>query len=184
MKTTILSIVMVLAISSFVTAQKFRALDKSPMDVAYLPDNFAHDREDGDMAIARVHYGQPQKKDRIVFGGLIPLNKVWRTGANESSEFKAYKDITIGGETLKAGTYSLFSIPSEKEWTIIFNSDVDYWGDYGYKEENDVMRVKVGVKSLEEAVEAFSIRLEDLKDGKAVMRMAWDKTMVEVPIGY
>ena len=184
MRSTILSFVLVFAFASIATAQKFRALDKSPMDVAYLPDNFAHDREDGDQAIVRVHYGQPQKKDRIVFGGLIPLNKVWRTGANESSEIKFYKDITVAGESLKAGTYSLFTIPGEKEWTIIFNSEVDYWGAYGYKEANDVLRVKVSSSSLEEVVEAFSIRLEDMGDGKAVMRMAWDKTLVEVPIGY
>lgn len=184
MKTIFFTLVLVIGFSLVVSAQSFRSIDKSPLDVAYLPDHFAHDREAGQKAIVKVYYSQPQKKGREIFGSKVPYGKVWRTGANEAVEFKAYQDVTFGGQDLKAGTYSLFTIPGEKEWTIIINSDLDYWGAYSYEEKNDVMRVKVAASSLDEAVEAFSIRFEDLGNNSAVMRLAWDKTLVEVPIAY
>lgn len=171
-------------LSFTLSAQSFRSLDKSPMDVAYLPDNFAHDRDPGQKAVVKVYYSQPQKKGREIFGFKVPYGKVWRTGANEAVEFKAYQDIEIGGKKLKAGTYSLFTIPGEKQWTVIINSDLDYWGAYSYNEDKDVLRVTVDSKSLSEVVEAFSIRFEDQGGKKAVMRMAWDKTLVEVPLAY
>ena len=184
MKAIFFTLVLVIGFSIVVSAQSFRSIDKSPLDVAYLPDHFAHDREAGQKAIVKVYYSQPQKKGREIFGGKVPFGKVWRTGANEAVEFKAYQDITLGGEALKAGTYALFTIPGEKDWTIIINTDLDYWGAYSYAEKNDVLRVMVPSSSLDEVVEAFSIRFEDLGNSSAVMRLAWDKTLVEVPIGY
>ncbi|MEQ6118819.1 DUF2911 domain-containing protein [Reichenbachiella sp. MALMAid0571] len=184
MKHFLYSLLLVLSVSTVASAQSFRALDKSPMDVAYLPDNFAHDRDPGQKAIVKVYYSQPQKKGREIFGTLVPYGKVWRLGANEAVELKAYQDITVGGKKLKAGTYSLFAIPDEKEWMIIVSSDLDYWGAYSYNEGKDVLRVKVPVKSLSSEVEAFSIRFEDKGKDTAVMRMGWDKTMVEVPLNY
>ena len=76
------------------------------------------------------------------------------------------------------------AIPNEKEWTIIISSDLDYWGSYSYNDGKDVLRVKAPTKSLTSEVEAFSIRFEDLGKNAAVMRMGWDKTMVEVPLSY
>ncbi|WP_296704384.1 DUF2911 domain-containing protein, partial [Algoriphagus sp.] len=105
-------------------------------------------------------------------------------GANEAVEFKAFKDIKIGGESLKAGTYSMFAIPGENEWTIILNSDLDYWGAFQYNESKDLIRFTVDSKSISEVVEAFSIRFEDLGNNTAVMRLGWDQTMVEIPISY
>ncbi|MEB2786494.1 DUF2911 domain-containing protein [Algoriphagus persicinus] len=179
--------ILLLILSCFslsVYSQEFRSVDKSPMDVAYLPDNFAHDRKAGEEAIVKVYYSRPNKSDRIVFGGIVPFGKVWRVGANEAVEFKAFKDLTIGGESLKAGTYSLFAIPGETEWTIIINSDQDYWGAFSYDESKDVMRFKVDSSTIPEVVEAFSIRFEDLGNKSAVMRMGWDQTRVEIPISY
>ncbi|MFY0651607.1 MAG: DUF2911 domain-containing protein [Cyclobacteriaceae bacterium] len=184
MKTILYSMLICLMASTMSNAQSFRGLDKSPMDVAYLPDNFAHDRDPGQKAIVKVYYSRPQKKGREIFGSKVKYGKVWRTGANEAVEFKAYQDISIGDNKLKAGTYSLFTIPNEKEWTIIISSDVDYWGSYSYDDTKDVLTAKAQASSLSKVVEAFSIKFEDQKNGKAVMRMAWDQTMVEVPIKY
>ena len=78
----------------------------------------------------------------------------------------------------------MFAIPGEKEWTIIFNADLDEWGHYSYKQEHDVLRVKAVVKSNDIIVEAMSIQFEDLNDEKAVMRIAWDTTIAELPIIY
>ncbi len=184
MKFSFYTFLLVVTTTGVAMAQSFQGVDTSPMDVAYLPHNFAHDRSPGDKAIAKVYYSRPQKKGRDIFGSKVSYGKVWRTGANEAVELKAYQDIALGGKKLKAGTYSLFAIPDKKEWTIIINSDLDYWGAYSYDKSKDVLRVKVPVKQLDTVVEAFSIQFEDKGSGKAAMRLAWDKTMVEVPVGY
>jgi hypothetical protein len=103
-------------VSLGVSAQKFRGIDKSPMDMAYYPDDFAHDRKFapekvGDVCYLRLLYSRPAKKDRQVFGNMVKYNEVWRLGANEEPELKVYKDIKVNGQKLKAGTYTLFAIP-------------------------------------------------------------------------
>jgi len=173
-------------------AQKLRRIDKSPMDMAYYPDNFAHDRKFapqliGDMpAIVRVTYSRPAKKDREVFGTkMVPYGEVWRVGANESTEIKFYKNVTIQGKKVKAGTYSLFVIPTATEWTIILNKDLDFWGAYSYNKDNDILRVNLPVKKTEEVVENFSIQcVKGSNDKETTMKMAWDMTLVEVPISF
>ena len=173
-------------------AQKLRGLDKSPMDMAYYPDNFAHDRkfspkpEWNDKALARVTYSRPNKKDREVFGKLIPYGKMWRVGANEVTEIKFFNDVTLQGKKVKAGTYSLYAIPTEIEWTIVLNTDLDQWGEYSYKEAMDVARFKAPVKKSEEVVENLTIQFKQANDklNEAIMMMAWDKTMIELPISF
>ena len=173
-------------------AQKLRGTDKSPMDMAYYPDNFAHDRKFapkliGDMpAIVRITYSRPAKKEREVFGTkIVTYGEVWRLGANESSEIKFYQDVTIQGKKVKAGTYSLFAIPTATEWTIILNKDLDFWGAYSYNKDNDVLRVNVPTKKTDEVVENFSIQcIKGSNDKETTMKMAWDMTLVEVPISF
>lgn len=173
-------------------AQKLRGTDKSPMDMAYYPDNFAHDRKFapkliGDMpAIVRITYSRPAKKEREVFGTkIVPYGEVWRLGANESTEIKFYQDVTIQGKKVKAGTYSLFAIPTATEWTIILNKDLDFWGAYSYNKDNDVLRVNVPTKKTDEVVENFSIQcIKGSNDKETTMKMAWDMTLVEVPISF
>jgi len=166
------------------TGQSFRGLDRSPLDIAYLPDNFAHDRIGDQKALIKVTYSRPQKKGRDVFGGIVSYGEVWRTGANEATEIKVYQDITIGGKKLKAGTYALFSIPNQEEWTLIFNSDLDFWGAYSYKEQNDVLRIKAKSQQVEATVEAFAIQFDSVGENQAKMILAWDRTTVEVPVEY
>ena len=190
MKYRLLLVALVITFSVSVNAQDFRGMDKSPMDMAYLPDNFSHDRKFaperklGDSPIIRVIYSRPQKKGREVFGGMIKYDEIWRIGANEETEIQLYQDITIDGKSLKKGTYAMFVIPSEKEWTIIFNSDLDQWGHYSYNQDLDVLRVKATVKTGDEVVEAMAIQFEDMGNGKAVMRIAWDTTIAETSIEY
>ncbi|MGB3587428.1 MAG: DUF2911 domain-containing protein [Tunicatimonas sp.] len=164
-------------ISTLATSQDFRGLDKSPLDIAYYPDNFAHDREPGDEPMMKVTYSRPQLNGRTILGDKEPYGKVWRTGANEATEVKVFQDVMVGGKKLSAGTYSLFTIPNEDKWTVIFSSDLDYWGAYRYDESNDVLRTEATVSSLEESVEAFTIQFDD-----DAMRMAWGETMAELPI--
>ena len=172
MKKTILSTIafaFIMLLSTDVTAQKFPGLDKSPADISvYRTSRNAP-------AIAKVVYSRPQLKGRDL-SSLAPNGKVWRTGANESTEVTFYQDVTFGGKAIKAGTYSLFTIPGEKEWTVILNSDTGGWGSYGYKEDNDVVRVKGSVSS-GDAVEAFAIAFSD-----GNMYMAWGTTRVAVAV--
>ena len=192
MKKTLLLLCLFGLIIIEVKAQKLRGTDKSPMDMAYYPDNFAHDRKFapkliGDMpAIVRVTYSRPAKKEREVFGTkIVPYGEVWRLGANESAEIKFYQDVTIQGKKVKAGTYSLFAIPTATEWTIILNKDLDFWGAYSYNKENDVLRVSIPTKKTDEVVENFSIQcVKGSNDKETTMKMAWDMTLVEVPISF
>ncbi len=90
-----------------------------------------------------INYAQPAVKGRKIWGDLVPMNKVWRTGANSATTLTLDKDVKIEGQSLKAGKYALFTIPNEKEWTIIFNKKADQWGAYDYSDKEDVLRVKV-----------------------------------------
>lgn len=175
---------------SFATAiaQKFPELDKSPMDMAYYPDNYAHDRKfapakiGNDKAMVRVTYTRPAKNNREVFGKLVPYGKVWRVGANEAPELKFYQDVMIGNKKIPAGNYALLAIPNEKEWTIILSSDLDQWGAYSYNEALDVARVNVPVQKADNVIENFSIQFAKKDAKNAVMYMGWDTTVVAVPI--
>ncbi|UFH52370.1 DUF2911 domain-containing protein [Spirosoma sp. KNUC1025] len=172
-------------------AQTLRGLDKSPMDMAYYPDDFAHDRKFapakvGDKAYARVTYSRPAKNGREVYGKLVPYGKVWRVGANEATEIKFFTDATIQGKKIKAGTYSLYAIPAETEWTLIFNTDLDQWGAYSYKQDLDVLRVTAPVKKTDAPVENLAIQFKKAKDTvtESVMVIAWDNALVELPITF
>jgi hypothetical protein len=128
-----------------------------------------------------VNYAQPSKKGREIFGKLVPYGEVWRTGANAATTITLSGDAKIGGKDLKAGTYSLFSIPTKDKWTIIVNSDFKQWGAYEYKKDKDVLRVEVPSAASKEAVESFTIAFEKADKG-ATMTLAWDMTKVSVPL--
>lgn len=150
-------------------AQKFSNLDKSSLDIAY----YRIDRNATPMV--KIIYSRPQLKDRAV-STLAPNGKVWRTGANEAVEIKFFEDMKFGGKLVKAGTYSLFTIPGDTEWTVILNKDLDVWGAYSYKESNDVLRIKASV-STGESVEAFSIAFEN-----DTMYLGWGTVRVSIPV--
>ncbi|NJB81611.1 DUF2911 domain-containing protein [Wenyingzhuangia aestuarii] len=151
-----------------VTAQKIKPLDVSPMDALSYPLSYKTSDK-----VVKIIYSRPQLKDRKVEDLAVP-GKIWRTGANEATEISFYKDVVFGGKKVKAGTYSLFTIPNEKEWTVILNKDLNVWGAYSYKQENDVLRVKAKVSKNDENVEAFTMAFD--KDMN--LYMAWGKTLV------
>ena len=90
-----------------------------------------------------ISYSRPGVKGRKIWGGLVPYNKVWRTGANEATKITFSTDVKINGKKLKKGAYAFFAIPTEKEWTLIFNNVADQWGSFTYNEAKDAMRLKV-----------------------------------------
>ncbi|MES2113440.1 MAG: DUF2911 domain-containing protein [Bacteroidota bacterium] len=88
-----------------------------------------------------INYGQPSVKGREVWGKLVPYGEVWRTGANEATTFETDKDIKVQGKVLPAGKYGFFTVPGEKEWTIVFNKVPNQWGAFKYDQAQDYMRV-------------------------------------------
>jgi len=185
-----LSICLVLALFSFAVhaqktpgAIKFPGLDTSPLDALYYPLNATKvKKEDTSMPIIKVLYSRPQRKGREIFGVLEQFDKVWRLGANESTEIYFDRKVTIGDKKIKAGTYSLFAIPSKDKWTIIVNKQTSRWG-LTYDETKDLVRVDVPVTKLEKPVEALSMTFTDLEDG-ANLVIAWDFTQVALPIHF
>jgi hypothetical protein len=156
-------------------AQKFSDLDNSPMDVSAYPANY----KISDKTV-KVFYSRPQLKGRFL-RDLAPKDKVWRTGANEAAVIVFYKDVNFGGKDIKAGTYSLFTIPGDNEWTIIISTATNVWGSYFYDESEDVIRVTAPVKKSMAPIEAFSI-IFDKADDLFSMHMGWGDVIVSVPI--
>ena len=172
---TLSTLMFALVFTTAATAQDFSGIDKSPMDMAAYPTDYKVSNK-----MMRISYGRPQLKGRTL-EELAPTGKVWRTGANEAPEITFYKDVNFGGKDIKAGTYSLFTIPGEEEWTVILNKNLNQWGSYFYDESADVARITVPNGSDTASLEEFSIAFKDVEGG-AHMVMGWDKTRVAVPI--
>lgn len=156
-----------------VTAQDFK-VDKSPMDQAAFPSNYKESNK-----LVKVTYSRPQLKEREL-SKLAPDGKVWRLGANEAAEITLYKDMKLGTTPVKAGTYTMYAMPNGAEWTIILSSDLNVWGSYFYKEENDVARITVPVTQADESIEYFGMEFLPVDQG-AHLHMAWGNARVEVP---
>jgi hypothetical protein len=131
----------------------------------------------GDLKITIV-FSQPGVKGRSIFGELVPFGKLWRTGANEATTVEVSRDCKVGGSFLRAGKYSLFTIPGESEWTIIFNNVPEQWGAYKYDETKDALRFKVKSSKSEEFHERMDFISKTDEMGNGTITLAWDKTQV------
>ncbi|MFT6997228.1 MAG: hypothetical protein ACJAQ4_000978 [Cryomorphaceae bacterium] len=139
--------------------------------------------EEGGMNI-EVVYSRPFKKDREIFGGLVPYGEVWRTGANEATTFKTETDLIIAGKSLPKGEYTLWTIPNASNWEVIFNN-----GDYGWgvnlksvasrDPEFDVLNITVPVQRNFKVLEQFTIEIERTPPA---LLFSWDFTRVDVPL--
>jgi len=181
MKKTILSFaIFAFAITSSTNtfAQKFPRLDVSPMDAATYPTDWKNSDK-----LVKIIYGRPQLKGRPL-SSLIEISDkgVWRTGANEAAEITFFKDVLFGGKKVKSGTYTLFSIPAEKEWTLILSSVRNVWGHYTYDDKDDVLRVTGKVSEAEKNIESFSIVFDEAEEDVVTMHLGWGNTVVSVPL--
>lgn len=129
----------------------------------------------------QVEYSRPSVRTRAVFGGLVPYDQVWRTGANKATEFETDGPIEIEGKMLEAGKYSLFTIPHEGSWEVIFNKNTELWGEGDRKPEEDVLTVKVKSEPTE-FTETFTIGFANVIDDDALLELRWDKTKATVKI--
>ncbi|RNI29424.1 DUF2911 domain-containing protein [Rufibacter immobilis] len=131
-----------------------------------------------------VEYSRPSTKGRKIFGDLAPYGKVWRTGANASTKLTFSEEVMLEGNKVPAGQYALYTIPGEKDWTVIIHKNTKHWGDGGkdYKPEEDLVRFKVSPKKTADKVETFTIGFSDLTSNGAVMQIMWENTLVPVKI--
>lgn len=129
-----------------------------------------------------IEYSRPGMKGRTVFGDLLKYGEIWRTGANKATAIELSEDVKIGGKDVKAGTYSLFTIPGETEWTIIINTNTELWGAGGYKQEEDVARFMAKPTKLNDTYETFTIDFSDLTSNSANINLIWENTKVSFPI--
>ena len=132
-----------------------------------------------------VEYSRPAMKGRTIFAkdGLVPYDKMWRTGANKNTMVTFAKPVTIGGTELKAGTYALFTKPMADEWEVYFYTDTENWGTPREWDDKKVAaKVMAKPMRISEKMENFTILFDELSANGGTMYMGWDQTMVAIPI--
>ena len=133
-----------------------------------------------------VEYSRPSKKGRVIYGDLVPYGEMWRTGANASTKVTFSDKVNVGGKDLDKGTYALYTIPGQKEWTIIFYSNTSYWGtpdEKDFKEEEVAARFNVPAYPMTNVtVETFTIGVDNIKNDGADLYLLWESTYVSIPI--
>ena len=164
MKRTLVIAVAVLAIATFAIAQK------KPLS----PPAKAEGQIAGKSVT--IDYSAPSMREREIFGGLVPYDTVWRTGANAATTLMTETDLMIGDLSVPAGTYTIFTIPAKNEWTLIVSKETGQWGTR-YNDSKDLGRTKMSVESVDEAVETFVIAIE----GDA-LTMTWANTRASVAV--
>jgi hypothetical protein len=128
-----------------------------------------------------INYSRPFAKGRKIYGGLVPYGKVWRTGANEATSLSTDTDLVIGGTTVPAGNYTLYTVPAEGSWKLIINKQTGQWGTE-YEQGQDLARVDMQTSTLPKAVEQFTISLEKTGGDSAKLNLDWENTRASVAI--
>ncbi|TAE23386.1 MAG: DUF2911 domain-containing protein [Cytophagales bacterium] len=129
-----------------------------------------------------VKYSRPSLKGREVFtSALVPYGKVWRTGANQATNFTTTTDIMVGGQKLAAGSYALLSIPDQSQWTLIFSKNLSTQ-EANYKQEEDALRVNVTPSATAQKAESFGIDFSDVTDSTANMNISWGSVRASAPL--
>lgn len=127
----------------------------------------------------KVEYYRPGKNNRTIFGDVVPMNELWRTGANENTKVTFSDAAVFGKDTLKAGTYALFTKPGAKEWEVIFYTDVTNWGTPDEWDEKKVaLRTTSKVIELKDVVETLTISIDNITTNQAILTVSWDKTRI------
>jgi hypothetical protein len=124
-----------------------------------------------------LHYSRPGVKERAIWGGLVPYNEVWRTGANENTTIQFSTPVKIEGHDLPAGIYGLQTIPTQSDWTVIFSKDAELWGAFDYKPEHDALRVQVKPAPAD-FQERMGFEFDDVSDTSAKVVLRWEKLQV------
>ncbi len=154
-------------------AQGFRTPQPSPTQTV---------KQDFGIGNIELSYSRPGKKDRKIFGELVPFGKVWRTGANNATTLNFSDTVIIGGTKINPGKYGLLSIPDKNEWTFIITKQLNVTSPTAYKQDMDVVRVKVKPETSKNVTETFTIQFENVKASTADIAVMWDNVVARLPI--
>lgn len=168
------SVLILLAICSLVAAQQDKSKPASPPDSAEC--QFA------DGKTVHIDYSRPSMKGRKIYGGLVPYDKEWRTGANEATTFVPNTNVDVGGTKIPAGSYTLFTIPSRKQWTLIISKKTGEWGIPYPGKEQDLARIAMRSEELSTPVEQFTISFERTSPEACTLRLDWETTRAEINV--
>jgi hypothetical protein len=128
-----------------------------------------------------IKYSAPSMRGRKIFGGLLPYDKVWRTGANAATTLKTEANLKIGDANVPAGTYTLYTLPSAGTWKLIINKQTGQWGTV-YNQDQDLARVDMKKETLSSPQEKMSITLEPFQGNQSTLHVRWETTDVSVPV--
>lgn len=132
-----------------------------------------------------LEYSRPSMRGRVIFGGLVPYDVLWRTGANANTKITFSDDVEIGGKTLKAGSYAIYTKPGASAWEVYFYNDTNNWGTPANWDDSKIAaQISVEAYPMPVSIETFTMTFDDLKYDKATLGMLWEKTYVGVPIKF
>ena len=129
-----------------------------------------------------VEYSRPGAKEREIFGGLVSYEKMWRTGANKATKITFDENCVFGGAKIKKGSYSLFTIPGKKEWTVVLNENTELWGVGKYDKEKQVCSIVAKVIETKDFTESFTIDFGTFKSFSAIMSLKWANTKIDIKL--
>lgn len=164
--------------------------DASSMDLAQYPrrsrlQNYLKPEEvEANQPKVRVVYSRPTRKDRTIFGELVKYDEPWRLGANETTEVTFFEAVTIGGKEISRGTYGMMAVPTKDSWEIIIHKDIPTWGAFNHDEESNIASIKVPTQPTGEMIENLSVFFEKKSEKEVHMMIAWENTMVAVPVMF
>jgi hypothetical protein len=168
---------------------KWPDLDKSPMQFSYFPAkaawrNYLQGDDRNIRPKVKVTYSSPAKKERIIFGTLVPYGKEWRLGANEATEITFYQAVEIGGVTLNPGYYTMSATVNSDHWLVNFSTERHIWGNDNRDQDATVASIKVMTNATKESREHFAIGFKEIDDYTTHMIIEWDMTNVAIPISF
>jgi len=185
----LLALIFLFATPNFAQESDWPSLDKSPMDMIHYPPGVAWRNylsgEDRNMEPQmKLIYSRPQKKERAIFGSLVPMGKEWRLGANQATEISFYQAVDFGGATVRRGTYTMFATLAADHWMITLSTQRNIWGAAKRDVSKNVATVKVMTDKAKENFEALSMSFQKVDEENANLIIGWDDTQVTVPINF
>jgi len=167
------SLLVLLAIVAFVAITVAQQKPLSPPGTATLKFDDGH--------TVTINYSRPSMRGRKIFGGLVPYDEVWRTGANAATTLKTDVDLVIGGEPVPKGEYTLYTLPGMTSWKLIINKQTGQWGTE-YSQGLDLERVNMKVDQRSSGLELFTISFDKTSGDSAILKLEWENTIASVPI--
>ncbi|HNB38434.1 MAG TPA: DUF2911 domain-containing protein [Chitinophagales bacterium] len=173
MKSTLSSLILLISFLSFAKAQEFTMPVLSPS--AKVVQQFS-------TSSISIEYSRPSVRNRVIFGDLVPFGKAWRTGANSATKINFGEDVNFGGQNIEAGTYSLHTIPNPTEWTVILSKDLETTNAANYKEEDNIAKINIKATNTKDKIETFTISINDITTISATIQLAWENTIISIPV--